>query len=62
MTIETIKEVWSDEYNALLMKRLLGKYGEQYLTLDNERTCSLNMYLWENHKDLIDIISKAEDE
>ena len=62
MTIETIKEACSDEYNALLMKRLLNKYGELYLTLDNDRTCNLNMYLYENLKVLIDIVNKVEDE
>ena len=62
MTAQSIKEVCSDDYSATLMKRLLNRYGEPYFTLSNERSCNLNMYLDENHKDLVDIVNKAEDE
>ena len=44
-----------DEYSSLLLKRLLNKYG-------NETPVNLSKYLLENHKELIEIINKTEED
>jgi hypothetical protein len=61
-TVETLKKACTDEYSAMLMKRLLNKYGEIYITLNNGRSVNLNMYLYETQKDFIEMVNKAEEE
>lgn len=61
-TAETVKMTCTDDYSALLMKRLLSKYGGVLVTLTDGTSTSMDLYLYKNHKELAEIINKAEEE
>ncbi len=62
-TINSLKEVCTEDnqYSALALKRLLEKFGEQFITLNNGRTTIIKALIVEKYSDFYELARDAKE-